>query len=291
MNQALVGKIIGHCLIKAPLAEGGGGLVFLASHPQYGEDVVLKILPIEANPNPQAKLRFEREIQMSVELTHENIVQIYEARADKDNYYIIMEYIDGMDIDQWIELKSKIRHQEAVPILVQISKALDFAHSKRIIHRDIKPSNILVNKQNKAKLCDFGLAKDLKISSELTSAGMVLGTPNFMSPEQWFGAKDLTEQTDIYSLGATLFYMLTGHKPFEGETASSILSNSLFSELPSPKIFVSDLPDALCAILKKMMAKDLEQRYKKSSEVTLDLENFLKNSGKGFFSRIFGGAG
>ena len=288
MNQALVGKIIGHCLIKSPLAEGGGGLVFLASHPKYGEEVVLKIHPKDTDPNSQARLRFEREIQMSVELTHENIVQIYEARADSDNYYIIMEYIEGMDIDQWIELKQKIRYQEAVPIIIQISKALDFAHSKRIIHRDIKPSNILVDKQNRAKLCDFGLAKDLKLASELTCTGMVMGTPNFMSPEQWFGAKDLTEQTDIYSLGATLFYMLTGHKPYEGDSASSVLSNSLFSELPSPKSFVPDLPDALCSILEKMMDKDLGQRYKKSSEVTFDLEEFLKNSGKGFFSRIFG---
>ena len=290
MNQALIGKNIGNCLIKTPLAEGGGGLVFLASHPQYGEEVVLKILPIDANPNPQAKLRFEREIQMSVELNHENIVQIYEARADKDNYYIIMEYIEGMDIDQMVETRQKIRYQEALPIIIQISRALAFAHSKRIIHRDIKPSNILVNRQNKAKLCDFGLAKDLKIASELTCTGMVLGTPNFMSPEQWFGAKDLTEQSDIYSLGATLYFMLTGHKPFEGgESASSVLSSALFSEPPSPKSFVPDLPDALCDILKKMMAKDLEERYKKSSDVTLELENFLKNSGKGFFSRIFGG--
>lgn len=289
MNQALVGKIIAHCLIKAPLAEGGGGLVLLASHPKYGEEVVLKILPIEANPNPQTKLRFEREIQMSVELTHENIVQIYEARADKDNYYIIMEYIEGMDIDEWIDLKKKIRYQEALPIMVQISRALDFAHSKRIIHRDIKPSNILIDKAYRAKLCDFGLAKDLKMASDLTCTGMVLGTPDFMSPEQWFGAKDLTEQTDIYSLGATLYYMLTGHKPYEGESNSSVLSNSLFSELASPKKFVSDLPDSLCEIVKKMMAKDLEQRYKRSLDVTSDLENFLKNSGKGFFSRIFGG--
>ncbi len=288
MNQALVGKTIGHCLIKTPLAEGGGGLVFLASHPQYGEEVVLKIHPKDSDPSSQARLRFEREIQMSVELTHDNIVQIYEARADIDNYYIIMEYIEGMDIEQWVELKQKIRYQEAVPVIIQISKALDFAHSKRIIHRDIKPSNILLDRQNRAKLCDFGLAKDLKMASELTCTGMVMGTPNFMSPEQWFGAKDLNEQTDIYSLGATLFYMLTGHKPYEGDSLSSVLSNSLFSELPSPKSFVPDLPDALCSILKKMMDKDLSQRYKKSSEVTFDLDEFLKNTGKGFFSRIFG---
>ena len=289
MTQALIGKIIAHCLVKAPLGEGGGGLVFLASHPKYGEEVVLKILPIEANMNPQAKLRFEREIQMSVELTHENIVQIFEARADKENYYLIMEYIEGMDVDRWIDAKGKIRYHEALPLIIQISKALDFAHSKRIIHRDIKPSNILVDNQNKAKLCDFGLAKDLKTASDLTCTGMVLGTPDFMSPEQWFGAKDLTEQTDIYSLGATLYYMLTGHKPFEGGSESSIVSNSLFSEVPSPKTFVADLPDSLCVILKKMMAKDLNERYKNSFEVTSDLENFLKNSGKGFFSRIFGG--
>lgn len=289
MSLNFIGQTIGECKITKSIGEGGGGMVFLGSHPKFGQKVVLKILPSENLADKQAKSRFEREIQMSVELNHENIVLVYQASADDSNYYILMEYIDGMDVEKTIETNGVYHYNDAIPVILQILNALEFAHAKQIIHRDVKPSNILVNKNGIAKLCDFGLAKDLKVESDLTCAGMVIGTPNFMSPEQWFGAKDLTSQSDIFSLGATFFYMITGHKPFEGSDATAVMSNSLFGTPPSPKQYLKDIPENLCKIFDSFLARDLESRYKNASDANQELKKFFTNSSKGFFSKLFGG--
>jgi eukaryotic-like serine/threonine-protein kinase len=284
----LTGKTIGGCTIKTKIGEGGGGLVLLGSHPDYGQEVVLKVLPRSNLTEEQSRLRFEREILMHIELTHENIVRVYQASSDEEYYYLLMEYVDGSDIDKAMEKKKEFPYQEATQIILQIASALAFAHSKQIIHRDIKPSNILIDKNGKAKLCDFGLAKDLRVNSNLTSAGMVFGTPNFMSPEQWFGAKDLTSQSDIFSLGATFYYMITGKKPSEGESAAAIMRNSLFGSYISPKEYKKEVPDSLCKVLEKMLARELKDRYKTAEEVVCALTELHQSGKKGFFSKFFG---
>jgi len=287
MTSPFEGKKIGDCLIKEKIAEGGGGgLVFLGDHPKHGE-VVLKILERESQAeDEQARLRFEREIEMSVDLTHENIVQVYQADADDEYYYLMMEYIDGPDIDLAMEEKGVLHYQESSDIIRQIAHALQYAHAKNIIHRDIKPSNILLTRSNKAKLCDFGLAKDLNVDSNLTMTGMVFGTPNFMSPEQWQGAKDLTPQSDIYSLGATFYYMITGKKVFEGETAAEVMTNSLFGTPVPAKEFVQDLPPYLEKAFDKFLARELEERFKNAEEVIGALSEPAKEK-KGLFGRLF----
>ncbi|MBN2145107.1 MAG: serine/threonine protein kinase [Candidatus Aureabacteria bacterium] len=284
----LSGKTIGGCTIKKKIGEGGGGMVLLGSHPDFGQEVVLKVLPKSNLTDEQTRLRFEREISMHIELTHENIVQVFQANADDEYYYLLMEYVDGPDVDQAMERKGKFPYEEATGVILQIANALAFAHGRQIIHRDIKPSNILINKSGKAKLCDFGLAKDLRINSNLTSAGMVFGTPNFMSPEQWFGAKDLTAQSDIFSLGATFYYMITARKPFEGESATAIMSNSLFGVFVSPKEYAEGIPDPLCGMIEKMLARELKDRYKTAGDVARDLTHFSKGGKKGFFGKLFG---
>ncbi|EKD28904.1 MAG: hypothetical protein ACD_79C00167G0005 [uncultured bacterium] len=288
MNSSFIGQTIGGCTIRDFLGQGGGGMVFLGKHPKFGDSVVLKILTKEHLDNEQVRKRFEREIAMSVELTHPNIVQVFQASADEENYYILMEYIDGNDIQMLMETKGVFSVSDATKIIIQVSDALAFAHSKQIIHRDIKPSNILVDKSGAAKLCDFGLAKDLKVQTNLTCTGMVLGTPNFMSPEQWFGAKDLTSQSDIFSLGATFYYMITGSKPFEGDDASAIMSNSLFGAPPSPKDKVKGVPDDLSNIIEKMLARELENRYVTATQVSDELKKSLEKNKKGFFGKLFG---
>jgi serine/threonine-protein kinase len=289
MNSDYSGKTIGGCSLIRQIGQGGGGLIFLAGHPEFGDQVVLKVLEKGTVSDEQTRLRFEREIRMSVELAHQNIVQVFQASSDEAYYYLIMEFVDGSDVEKLIETRGVFDYRTAANIVLQVAGALDFAHRKQIIHRDIKPSNILLDREGNAKLCDFGLAKDLKQDSGLTSAGMVLGTPNFMSPEQWFGAKDLTSQSDLFSLGATFFYMITGSKPFEGEDASTIMSNSLFGEPPPVRRFVKNVPAPISGVIRTMMARDLEERYAKASDVCMDLRNALEKTSKGFFRRLFGG--
>lgn len=288
MSQGFIGKEIGGCKIIREIGCGGCGMVFLATHKKYGENVVLKILPIENIANDQSKKRFEREIKVSIELVHPNIVKVFEANADNENYFIVMEFVDGLDTEKIVEKEGPFYYKTATKIILNICEALEFAHNAKIIHRDIKPSNILLDKNNNAKLCDFGLAKDLKETTELTSAGMVLGTPNFMSPEQWFGAKDLTHQSDIFSLGSTFYYLLTGVKPFAGEDPTSIMTNSLFGLPDSPKKYVSSIPQSLCKIINIMMEREIQNRYSNIKDIKLDLVKILNHSNESFFKKIFG---
>jgi len=287
MSNSYTGKIIGGCTIKKIIGEGGGGKVFLASHPVFGKEIVLKILAKMELNDDQAKSRFEREIKISTELDHKNIIKVFQASADEEYFYIIMEYINGSDVEEAINTSGVFKLKKAIEITLQILSALEYAHSQNIIHRDIKPSNILLDKKGTAKLCDFGLAKDLKLESNLTIAGMVLGTPNFMSPEQWFGTKDLTSQSDIFSLGASLFYMLTEHKPFEASDASQIMSNSLFGEPPKLGVYVKGIPASLSKILDKMLARDLKERYTTVQDVIIALQKHT-NSQKSFISKLWG---
>jgi len=286
MSHSYTGKVIGDCTIKNVIGEGGGGKVFLASHPVFGKEIILKILAkMDLNDN-QSKQRFEREIKISTELNHQNITKVFQADSDEEYFYIIMEYIDGSDIEEDINKHGVYKAEKAIKITLDILSALDYAHSKNIIHRDIKPSNILLNTKGIAKLCDFGLAKDLKIESDLTVAGKILGTPNFMSPEQWFGAKDLTSQSDIFSLGASLFYMLTEHKPFEASDVSKIMSNSLFGEPPKLDIYVKGVTKSLSKVLDKMLARDLKERYTKVKDVIIALQTYTDTK-KSFLSKLW----
>lgn len=282
-----IGKTIGGCTIDRKIGEDGGGLVFVGSHPDYGKEVVLKVLPKEGLEDFQMKARFEREIKMSMALEHPNIVQVFQASSDKDYYYILMEFVNGFDADTAVRKNGIFDPLEAVRILIPIARALCFAHGKNIIHRDIKPSNILISKNGDSKLCDFGLAKDLKHDSNLTMTGMVLGTPNFMSPEQWQGAKDLTEASDVFSLGATLFYMCTNRKPFEGDNDAQIMTNSLFGDIPNASDINKNVPETLNKVLRKMMERDPASRIA-SSEVEPELSKVLEGK-KSIFGKLFGG--
>lgn len=283
-----IGKVISGAKIISQLGAGGGGLVFIASHPDYGEKVVLKILPQDQFPDNEMRERFKREMNIMQKLDHPNIVKVFKVGEENNCSYLLMQYIDATDLDTFVAIKGAVKEEKAIKLMLHTTRALKAAHDNNIIHRDIKPSNILVDVNlTNAYLCDFGLAKDLTQDTGLTQAGAILGTPNFMSPEQWFGTDDISNRSDIYSLGASFFYILTGSKPVQGDDATSVMANSLFNETPLVSSVFPGISPALDNIISKMMHRDIAKRYPKTDDVISALEKISGNK-KGFFSKIFG---
>lgn len=263
---------IGPYHLLAKLGEGGMGAVYQARDLRTGEYVALKVLPRSKARDPEFLARFEAEARAIFELDHPNIVKAV-GMGEADGYhYLALEYIEGRDVYDILEEKGRIPEQEALSIIIQITQALEHAYEENVVHRDIKPGNILVDKHGLAKLTDFGLALDRErlMGGRITEGTEALGTPFYLSPEQARGEKDIDIRSDIYSLGATLYEMVTGHPPFEGSPAE-VLSKHLSQQIPSPRDIDRTLSPGLCHIIEKMMAKRREDRYQTPRELMKDL--------------------
>jgi tetratricopeptide (TPR) repeat protein len=210
--------------------------------------------------------RFHREAQVSASLSHPNLVTMFDDGADKDIHYIAMEYIDGVDVQTLIKNKGKLGKEKTIKIVSMIAEALDYTHNKGMIHRDVKSSNILLTKEGRCVLTDFGLAHSAS-GSKLTQTGTVMGTPDYMSPEQAEG-RILDKRTDIYSLGVVMYECLTGRVPFKGDTIISTIYNITTGEL-KPVIKVNPaVPGWLSSISTKMLSRDIEHRFQNAAEVS-----------------------
>ena len=272
---------IGRYEILDKLGQGAMGVVYKARDPNIGRIVALKTMAQSANfPEEQRKeyaKRFFREAQSAGALQHPNIVTIYDMDEDEGIPFIAMEYIEGKSLSKIIEEKGKIPVVEAISIIKQVTEGLSFAHDKGIVHRDIKPDNILVDRNGRAVVTDFGIAH--LEESNLTRTGEVLGTPFFMSPEQILEGK-LDRRSDLFSLGVVFYLMLTGRRPFKGETISSIcyhIVHTVPDQLPDD----SSIPTALISILNKLLEKDPERRYLSGKALIEDLqktENLIKEN-------------
>ena len=216
----MIGKTISHYKILEKLGEGGMGEVFLAEDTKLDRKVALKFLPEEYTKDQQAKERFEREAKAAAALNHPNIVTIYDINEHEDQTYIAMEYVDGQTLKEQITNR-KLPITEIMDIFTQICQGLSKAHETGIIHRDIKPQNIIIDKESRVKILDFGLAK-LKGVSQLTRESSTLGTVAYMSPEQAMGI-EVDHRTDIWSLGVVLYEMLSGELPFKGEYEQAVV--------------------------------------------------------------------
>lgn len=273
-SQKKISKI-GNYEILSKLGQGGMGAVFKAKHASTGKIVALKVLPPRLAKDPAFVVRFQREAEAAGKLHHPNIVQGIEVGQSPEGYhYLVMEFVDGRSVQKILREKGFLPEAEALNLALQVAKALDHAAQSRIVHRDIKPDNILVTADGVAKLSDLGLAKDV-VDTSLTVTGAALGTPLYMSPEQARGERTVDTRSDIYSLGATLYHMVTGEPPFQGETAAVIITKHLESRVPSPKEKRPELSDGICLIIEKMLAKNQADRYQTPAELIADIELVL----------------
>jgi serine/threonine-protein kinase len=257
------------------IATGGMGAVYRARDVKLGREVALKILPPEMARNPTQLERFKREARHAARLRHENIVTLYEFGEDKGTYYIAMELIEGIDLHEYINRKKKLDPEEARRILIQATRGLSHAHKQGLVHRDIKPSNFLIVGQKDkmvVKMTDLGLAREASDDeSRMTRSGTTVGTVDYMAPEQARDSRLADTRSDIYSLGCTLFHMLAGQAPFPDGGLTERLYKHAEAELPDVRQFNSKVPDALIAIMNRMLAKRPEDRYQTPGELLKEL--------------------
>lgn len=267
-------RSLGRYRILRRLGEGGTGAVFLAFDESNQSQVALKVLSHQLARNQPALDRFYREAKSGALLNHPNIVRNLASGQDQTTgiHYLILEYVDGPSALELLDHYGKLSVGDAVHIILDIARALEHAHSRNVVHRDIKPGNILITQSGVAKLADLGLAKRTDETSHLTHARQGFGTPYYMPYEQAMNAKYADQRSDIYSLGATLYHLVTGELPFAGSNPLEIVDKKgLGIYVPASEV-TPDVPKALDAILARMLARDPQDRYQTASELIVDLE-------------------
>jgi tRNA A-37 threonylcarbamoyl transferase component Bud32 len=276
-QDPLIGEVVGGCTINAKIGAGGMGAIYLAHHEALRKDVVVKILPPESAANPRTVERFFREARAAAKLEHPNIVQVQDVGTTERNlHYIIMQYIDGRNLEEKIQAEGRHQPLEATRIVLEVARGLQAAHRSGVIHRDIKAENILITQHGQVKLTDFGLAKDLNSELKLTADGAMIGTPLYMAPE--IGrVKEIDGRVDVYSLGVTYYYLLTGVQPFRGFSALEILSAKAHDKLRPPEEAVPELPNEFRRVVGKMLEKDRDLRYRDMDALIRDLEALERN--------------
>ncbi len=258
------------------LGRGGMGEVVKAWQPDLNRFVAIKTLLAGEHATDGFLERFRREAQVAAGLAHPSLVQVYDFGTEGRLHYIVMEYVEGRSLRE-VLAKGKLEPAEALRIALSAARALQFAHERKIVHRDIKPANLMLDPQGRVRILDFGLAKSLAEGKGLTLSSTMLGTPCYMSPEQAFGApEEVDARTDVYSLGAVLYEMLTGRPPFEGGTVLAVL-RKIEDDEPAPP----GISPAVDAVVLKALAKDRERRFPSAGELAGALEACLQGAPAG----------
>ena len=274
-----IGMMIGDRYeILEKIGTGGMSDVYKAKCHKLNRYVAIKVLKQEFSENANFVSKFRIEAQAAAGLMHPNIVNVYDVGEENGIYYIVMELVEGITLKKYIEKKARLSYKEAVSIAIQVSMGIEAAHNNHIIHRDIKPQNIIISKDGKVKVTDFGIAK-AATSNTITSN--VMGSVHYTSPEQARGGYS-DEKSDIYSLGITMFEMLTGRVPFNGETTVAIAIKHIQEEMPSPKEFVPEIPASVENIVLKCCQKSPDRRYQSMQELIADLKQSLVNPEENF---------
>ncbi len=276
--------------IKRRIGKGGMGEVYLAKHPTLHHDIILKSLSIRGDK--ESSERFLQEAAVMMTFHHENIVQVYDHFKEGRSTYIAMEYVNGRDLNALLAERAVKDGTGSVPIpiplalfiLYQVALGLHHAHTKNVIHRDIKPHNILLSVNGDVKIVDFGIARKVGLpgtkdaeDSSITQPGTVIGTPAYMSPEQFIPGKELTLRTDIYSLGVVLYQMITGQRPFKNEYTSEVISAIATGRFTPAHKIIKDLPMFVRKILNKMMNYNEKKRYKNLIPLIKTLRKYFKS--------------
>lgn len=254
-------------------AIGSGGMadVYKAKCHKLNRFVAIKVLKAEFSSDESFVTKFKAEAQSAARLINNNIVNVYDVGEENGMYYFVMELVEGITLKHYIEKKIRLTYKEAVSIAIQVSMGIEAAHNNGIIHRDIKPQNIIISKDGKVKVADFGIAKAVS-SNTVTSHAM--GSVHYTSPEQARGGYSDTK-SDIYSIGITLYEMVTGHVPFDGETTVAVAIKHIQEEMPSPKVYVPDVPVSVEQIIFKCCQKNPDRRYTNVGELIHDLKKSL----------------
>lgn len=264
---------IGNCKIIEEVGAGGMAVVYKAVQDPLGRTVAIKALKSSMAQEPQFAERFEREARFMAAFQQENILNVHDFIKFGGTMFIVMEYVEGIDLYDILDTSNGLPIEIAVIITLQVARALNHAHFRGIIHRDIKPANIMISKQGEVKLMDFGIAHADTLS-DLTETGTGLGTPSYMSPEQILGEK-LDARSDIWSLGVVFYQMLTGHKPFVEDSARSVLQKIRLERYIAARKVNPKVPRSLERVVGRCMAKVPADRYPSMQALMHDLEEFL----------------
>jgi len=269
---------LGRYEIVDEIGKGAMGVVFLARDPLIGRLVALKTFRIGYSVKDQEleqfRIRFMREAQSAGILTHPNIVTIHDVveQSEEGLAFIAMEYVRGTNLKLVLQGDQPVSPQFVLDVISQVGDALDYAHSNKVIHRDVKPANILITADNRVKITDFGIAR--LETSNLTMEGQLLGTPNYMAPEQIQG-KEVDHRSDLFSLGVVLYEMLTRHKPFQGENLTVVSHRIVYDHFTPPREYVNELAPGIEPVLNRALEKDPARRYQRARELVEDLRRVL----------------
>lgn len=266
-------KRIGSFQVLTEIGSGGMAVVYKAEQPSLSRLVAIKELRGELANDPSLIKRFEREAMSVAQLAHQNIVHVYDFITRGSSMYIVMEFVDGLDLYELLSKVERLPPDIAGIVALQAARALEYAHFRGVVHRDFKPSNLMITKQGDVKLMDFGIARDESFG-DLTRPGTALGTPAYMSPEQVVGDK-VDFRSDIFSFGIVLYQMLTGQKPFIEDDTKSVMQRILTEPYTPPGKLYPDIPWKLTRILKKCLEKRPERRYRSTEALRRDLEDFV----------------
>ena len=261
--------------VEAEIGSGGMSTVYLAFDQTLERLVAIKVLAREISNDPSALERFRREARTVAQLSHPHVVMVIDAGEDDDRPYIVFEHVRGETLKSRIKRVGRLPVSEAVAYAIEIGRALEAAHERQLVHRDVKPQNVLIDEEGRAKVTDFGIARSLELGARpLTAAGRVVGTTDYVSPEQALG-NEVTGQSDVYSLGIVLYEMLTGEVPFKGKSSMDVALKHVREGLPDVQKRRSEVSAALAAVVEKATAKEMANRYPSASEMVRDLEEVL----------------
>lgn len=267
------GDYFGGYRLKRVIGRGGMGKVYEAVHEFTSRRVALKVLNYSLTKDGTNVPRFFQEVRALAKLNHPNIVALFDAGKAGRRYYFAMELVDGRSLAQCVEDKKRLSEADALAITGKIARALAFAHQNNVVHRDIKPENILLDSQLIPKVTDFGVVMHQdEDHMTLTQEGFMVGSVHFSSPEQVEGRRDVDGRSDIYSLGATLYYMLTGKTVYTGKSAEEILTKHLVGTWISPRLHNPDISIRTVRLVRKMMARSRERRFQTMDEVTIAIQ-------------------
>ena len=264
------GTRFGDYEILEELGAGGMGKVYRARDLTLERLVALKTLAQQFSSDTSYVQRFLKEARAAARLNHPNIVQIYDFGCVDSVYYLAMEFVDGHSLGTYLK-RGHFSETESIQIIRHACRALSVAHADGIVHRDIKPDNLMLTSRGDVKLVDLGIAKRIDEDQSLTQTGQAIGTPHYISPEQIRGQKDVDPRADVYSLGATLYHLVTGHTPYSGASGPIVMSMHLVEPLPDPRRFEAGLSEGICGVIRRMMAKDRDARYGDVYALDLDL--------------------
>src|SRR5262245_41378008 len=255
---------LGKYEIVGKIGQGAMGEVYRAHDGILNRDVAIKTMSAAIGSDDELRKRFHREAQSAARLNHPNIITVYDFGEEQGKIYMAMELLEGHDLKDVIGRHTPLTLDQKIGLIEQITEGLAFAHAKDVVHRDLKPANIHIQPNGQVKIMDFGLAK--LASSDMTRAGMIMGTPNYMSPEQVRGEK-ADSRSDVFSLGAVFYELLANRKPFEADSLHAVLFQVMQNE-PEPLLkLVPDIPPSLAQMVEKAMSKDSAGRYRDASEM------------------------